>query len=181
MCVRSVDTGVFPHLLPLKYLLLSRGCLFPRPCLSVTRRTEQNSTLFPAAFASVIVDEQGSRAGPPASVFFYPPCRKNYALKLPSMFYDSKTFWRAFAGLMLMKNRKCRETIFISESGANELRAANADKREAEGRGSDGSAGNAMQTIEQWCRRRSGGLVEGVGGGWVGGGEWSSASAISMK
>lgn len=69
-----------------------------------------------------------------------------------------------------MKNRKCHETIFISESGANELRAANADKREAEGRGSDGSAGNAMQTIEQWCRRRSGGLVEGVGGGWVGGG-----------
>lgn len=94
------------------------------------------------------------------------------------MFYDSKTFWRAFAGLMLMKNRKCRETIFISESGANELRAANADKREAEGGGSDGSAGNAMQTIEQWCRRRSGGF--GGGSGRVGG-EWSSAYAISMK
>lgn len=57
-----------------------------------------------------------------------------------------------------MKNRKCRETIFISESGANELRAANADKREARGRGSDASAGNAMQTIEQWCQRRSWGV-----------------------
>lgn len=55
-----------------------------------------------------------------------------------------------------MKNRKCREAIFISESGANELRAANADKREAKARGSDGSAGNAMQTIEQWCQRGSG-------------------------
>lgn len=71
-----------------------------------------------------------------------------------------------------MKNRKCRETIFISESGANELRAANADKREATRRGSDGSAGNALQTIEQWCQRRSGGWVEGG---------WPSASAISMK
>lgn len=73
-----------------------------------------------------------------------------------------------------MKNRKCREAIFISESGANELRAANADKREAKARGSDGSAGNAMQTIEQWCQR-------GSGGGGARGAEWSSASAISMK
>lgn len=56
-----------------------------------------------------------------------------------------------------MKNRKCHEAIFISESGANELRAASADKREAKARGSDGSAGNAMQTIEQWCQRGSGG------------------------
>lgn len=61
-----------------------------------------------------------------------------------------------------MKNRKCHETIFISQSGANELRAANAERREAKGRGSDGSAGNAMQTIEQWCQRRSGGT--GAGG-----------------
>lgn len=56
-----------------------------------------------------------------------------------------------------MKNRKCRETIFISESDANELRAANADKREANGRGCEGSAGNVMQIIEQWRQRRAGG------------------------
>lgn len=64
-----------------------------------------------------------------------------------------------------MKNRKCRETIFISKSGTNELRAANADKREAKGRRADASAGNAMQTIEQWCQRRSGGVVVGGGSG----------------
>lgn len=62
----------------------------------------------------------------PASIrcLAFSPPQKNHTWNCPPCF--------AFAGLILIKNFKWRETIFISESGANGLRAANADEREAD-------------------------------------------------
>lgn len=63
--VVSVDTSFSPHVLALKYLFLSRGSLFTRPYASVA---QENSTLLPAAFPNVILDEEGTCQHPMSGV-----------------------------------------------------------------------------------------------------------------